>query len=189
MRIIAGEARGRPIIAPNGQDTRPTQDHVRESLFNILMRDVPDARVLDLFAGSGALALEAVSRGAESAVLVDHAAEAVACIRRNIETVRADTCATVLHCGWEEALRRLHSEGRTFTLAFLDPPYRITDTGAQCARMADLNLLAQDAVIVVEHHWAHPPSLDARFVPRSERRYGDTAVHLYRYQGGVMTDV
>ena len=82
MRIIAGDARGRAIAAPKGQDTRPTQDYVRESLFNILMRYTPDAKVLDLFAGSGALALEAISRGAAEATLVDCAADAIACSAR-----------------------------------------------------------------------------------------------------------
>lgn len=185
MRIIAGEARGRPIIAPKGQDTRPTQDHVRESLFNILMRDIPGARVLDLFAGSGALALEALSRGAESAVMVDHAHEAVACIRRNIATVHAEARSTVLCCEWGDALRRLAAQPCTFTLVFLDPPYRMADTGAQCAAMADLGLLAAGALVVVEHSKDSAPAPDARFVLRSERRYGDTAIHFYRYGGGA----
>ena len=184
MRIIAGEARGRTIIAPKGQDTRPTQDHVRESLFNILMREIPGARVLDLFAGSGALALEALSRGAESAVLVDNAPEAAQCIRRNVETVRAQERARVLPCGWEEALRRLSAEGRSFTLVFLDPPYRMTDTGEQCARMAALNLLDNEALVVIEHRRDTPPVLNERFVQRDERRYGDTAIHIYQYRGG-----
>jgi 16S rRNA (guanine966-N2)-methyltransferase len=188
MRIIAGEARGRTIIAPKGQDTRPTQDHVRESLFNILMREIPNARVLDLFAGSGALALEALSRGAESAVLVDNAAEAVQCIRRNVETVRVQERAKVLQCAWVEALRRLSDEKHSFTLVFLDPPYRMTDTGEQCARMAALDLLAQDALIVIEHHKDTPPVLDERFIPRDERRYGDTAIHFYQYKGSEKTD-
>lgn len=188
MRIIAGETRGRAIIAPKGQDTRPTQDHVRESLFNILMRDIDHARVLDLFAGSGALALEALSRGAESAVLVDNAAEAIQCIRRNIETVHAAERAAVFKCGWEDALRRLAAEGRTFTLVFLDPPYRMTDTGIQCAQLADLGLLSAGALVVVEHRKEHIPMLDARFAQRDERRYGDTAIHFYVYTGGEKAD-
>ena len=188
MRIIAGEARGRTIVAPKGQDTRPTQDHVRESLFNILMHSIDQARVLDLFAGSGALALEALSRGAESAVLVDNAAEAIQCIRRNVETVRAAERATVLKSGWEEALQRLAAEGHTFTLVFLDPPYRMTETGAQCARLADLGLLAEGAQVVVEHRREHTPTLDARFAQRDERRYGDTAIHFYVYMGGEKAD-
>lgn len=88
MRIIGGDARGRTIVAPAGAKTRPTQDYVRESLFNIIRWDVEDARVLDLFAGTGALSLEALSRGAREAVLVDMDRAACAAIRKNMETTR-----------------------------------------------------------------------------------------------------
>ena len=84
MRIIAGRARGTQLLAPKGMDTRPTQDKVKESLFSMIQWDVPDACVLDLFAGSGALALESLSRGAQEAVLVDKSREALDCIRKNI---------------------------------------------------------------------------------------------------------
>ncbi len=184
MRIIAGSARGHTLIAPRGRDTRPTQDYVRESLFNILQRDVPGARVLDLFAGSGALALEALSRGAEAAVLADGAAEAIACIRRNVETLRMDERATVLKGEWQATLRRLAAENRRFTLVFLDPPYRMEDTGAQCARMADLGLLENGALVVIEHRRGRTPATDARFALRDERGYGDTEIHFYTYQEG-----
>ena len=136
MRIIAGEARGRTLTAPKGMDTRPTQDYVRESLFNILQASVPEARVLDLFAGSGALALEALSRGAVKATLVDCSTDAVQCIKRNAETLGFAERVTVIRSDWQAALMRLSKNGERFTLVFLDPPYRITDTGAQCARLA-----------------------------------------------------
>ena len=128
MRIISGSARGRTIVAPQGMDTRPTQDYVRESLFNILRADVPGARVLDLFAGSGALGLEALSRGAEHAVFVDSARAAVACVRRNVETLRMDGRCQVLACDWRAAAQRLAGGG--FDLVFIDPPYRMENTGA-----------------------------------------------------------
>ena len=92
MRIIAGEARGRQIIAPEGRNTRPTLDRVRENIFNMLQAEVPGSRVLDLFAGSGALSLEAISRGAESAVLVDSDRKAHMVQKRNIETLKY-TCS------------------------------------------------------------------------------------------------
>jgi 16S rRNA (guanine(966)-N(2))-methyltransferase RsmD len=184
MRIIAGSARGRTLTAPRGRDTRPTQDYVRESLFNILQRDVPGARVLALFAGSGALALEALSRGAEAAVLADGAQEAVACIRRNVEALRMEACATVLKSDWQATLRRLAAEGRRFTLVFLDPPFRMEDTGAQCVRMADLGLLENGALIVIEHRRGCVPATDARFALRDSRAYGDTEIHFYTFQEG-----
>ena len=184
MRIIAGSARGRLIQAPRGQDTRPTQDYVRESLFNILQREVPEARVLDLFAGSGALALEALSRDAEQATLVDHAGEAITCIQRNLELLGFAQRATVIRAEWDVALARLASAGKTFTLVFLDPPYAMEDTGAQCNRLADLGLLSQGACVVVEHRREHTPTPDTRFALRSARRYGDTMIHFFEYPGG-----
>ncbi len=184
MRIIAGSARGRPISAPRGQDTRPTQDYVRESLFNILQLYVPDARVLDLFAGSGALGLEALSRGAETAVLADAAAEAIACIRRNVDTLGFADRATVSRGDWQATLHRLAGEGKSFSLVFLDPPYLMENTAEQCARMADLHLLENGALVVIEHRHGCAPAPDARFAQRDVRRYGDTEIHFFCFSEG-----
>lgn len=181
MRIIAGSAKGSAIFAPKGQDTRPTQDRVRESLFNILQAWVPEAEVLDLFAGSGALSLEALSRGAANAVAVDQGREAAACIRRNVEKLGFAHCLTLLPCDWQAALTRLHEQGRAFDLVFLDPPYRITDTPEMCARMAELGLLNAGAMVVIEHARASVPSPDARFRLHTARGYGDTEIHFFIY--------
>lgn len=184
MRIIAGEARGRTLVASKGMDTRPTQDHVRESLFNILRNDTAGARVLDLFAGSGALALEALSRGAESAVLVDSALPAVQCVQRNVETLRAQQRTQVLHSDWKAALARLNQTGRAFSLVFLDPPYRITGLTDVFAALADQSLLEPGALVVAEHRAGTPPQPDGRFTQRDARRYGDTEIRFYTYTGG-----
>ncbi|MDD3921848.1 MAG: 16S rRNA (guanine(966)-N(2))-methyltransferase RsmD [Eubacteriales bacterium] len=183
MRIIAGSARGRTIQAPKGQDTRPTQDYVRESLFNILQRDIPDATVLDLFAGSGALALEALSRGAAYAVLADQAAKAVACIRANVALLKMDAQTLVLQSKWQDTLQRLSQELRTFSIVFLDPPYKMAETDAICIQLRQLGLLEQGALIVIEHRTGSENPPDARFTLRNERRYGDTTIHIYVYQG------
>ena len=111
MRIIAGSARGTPLLAPKGMDTRPTQDKVKESLFNMLQGQLEDGAALDLFAGSGALGLEAVSRGASRAVLVDQSREAAQCIRRNIEKLRFQDRAELLTCDWKQAVSKLAREG------------------------------------------------------------------------------
>ena len=112
MRIIAGSARGTPLLAPKGMDTRPTQDKVKESLFNMLQGQLEDGAALDLFAGSGALGLEAVSRGASRAVLVDQSREASQCIRRNIEKLRFQDRAELLTCDWKQAVSKLARESR-----------------------------------------------------------------------------
>lgn len=181
MRIIAGEARGRKLYAPDGVETRPTADRVRESLFNILGRKVDGANVLDLFAGSGALALEAVSRGAEFAALCDVSREAAKAIERNIALMRAEDRTLFIHADWREALSRLR--GRRFSIVFLDPPYRLQDVYAAAAEsLKAQGLLEEGAVLLMEHAAKSPLALPAGFEIFDERRYGDTYVALIREQ-------
>ena len=183
MRIIAGEARGRTLIAPAGSTTRPTQDYVRESLFNILSPRLEDARVLDLFAGTGALSLEALSRGAAYAVLCDKDRAALQCIRKNIGAVRCGDRCSVFSGDYAACIRRLTGE-EPFSLVFLDPPYRMENTGEICARLLEASLLCADALIVVEHRRGTPPVLDARFAVDGCRHYGDTEISFVRVRQG-----
>lgn len=183
MRIIAGSKRGATIYAPRGQDTRPTQDRVRESLFNIIRAWIPDASVLDLFAGSGALGLEAVSRGAREAVLVDCAQEAYAVVCRNIDKLGFADRARALRLDCDRALQRLSREGARFDVVFLDPPYRMEDTGALCRSMRALGLLRDGALIVIEHRAGAVPQPGEGFRPLDERRYHDTAIHMFAFEG------
>jgi 16S rRNA (guanine966-N2)-methyltransferase len=180
VRIIAGEMRGRTLYAPAGMETRPTQDKVRESLFNILRFDVANARVLDLFAGSGALALEAVSRGARSATAVDCARAAVACIRRNVEAARAQDRVRVLPMDYRRAIEHLAAQGETFDLVFLDPPYRMENTGEIAAQLHRRGLLSPDCLVVIEHGLGVTPALDAAFEKTDERTYGQTQILFAR---------
>lgn len=180
MRIIAGERRGAQLFAPRGMDTRPTQAKVRESLFNIIQAYVPGAHVLDLFAGSGALAFEALSRGAKRAVLVDMDREANASIRKNMEKLRYEDRAKLLRCDWQQALAQLHS-GERFELAFLDPPYRMENVGDCCLALADQLLLSEEAMLVVEHRTGLPLALDGRFELFRQRAYGETEIHFFLY--------
>ena len=175
MRIIAGEARGRTILAPPGSGTRPTQDYVRESLFNILMPRIPGARVLDLFAGTGALALEAVSRGAAFAQLCDRDRAALSCLRRNVASVGAEDRCRVFAGDWQACLRSLSGQP-PFDLVFLDPPYRMDNTGEIAGLLMDAALLAPGFLIAAEHRRGAPPRADARFSALRTRRYGDTEI-------------
>ena len=134
MRIISGEAKGRTLYAPPGQDTRPTSDKIRGSLFNIIGARVMDARVLDLFGGTGALALEALSRGAESAVIADNSRAAQQAIDRNARSVlkeEFDFRVQLIRGDYRSAIGAL--EGRMFDLVFLDPPYRMTEAPVELA--------------------------------------------------------
>jgi 16S rRNA (guanine966-N2)-methyltransferase len=152
MRIVGGRWRGRNLAAPKSQDVRPTADRLRESLFNILMHSygdpVTDARVLDLFAGTGALALEALSRGAAFALFVDDGVEARALLRQNVEALGAGGMSRVFRRD-ATALGPAHPL-EPFSLVFLDPPYGkgLAERALACAR--DGGWLAPNALIVVE---------------------------------------
>lgn len=174
MRIVGGEARGRRLFVPEGIDTRPTADRVRESLFNILGPRVRGARLLDLFAGSGALALEAISRGASSAVLVDASHKAAQVIRRNIEVVRAEHACKLIVADWRRAIDQIQLG---FDIVFLDPPYRMEAAYLDAAQaLLERGLLNEGALLVMEH-WAKSDLLLAEpFVIADERKYGDCAI-------------
>ncbi len=181
MRIIAGEMRSRTLLAPKGTDTRPTLDRTRESLFNILAAECPGSRVLDLYAGSGALALEALSRGAESAVLCDCSREAARVIRLNIAALRLEDRARFLYMQDTQAIAQLAREKAAFDLVFLDPPYRL-DTAPACKALHEAGVLLPDALVVIEHAAAAIPSPEACFELTDQRKYRDTMISFYRYR-------
>ncbi len=174
MRVIAGSLGGRSLVAPRGAVTRPTSDRVREALFSIL-GEVGDARVLDLFAGSGALAIEALSRGAAEATLVDTSAAAVAAIRRNLETLGLD--ANVQRRPVLRFLAAARADGRQYDLVFLDPPYRHATSLSAELTAALAPVLAPSARVVAESDRRHPLQLGLE--RHDERRYGDTLIQIH----------
>jgi 16S rRNA (guanine966-N2)-methyltransferase len=174
MRVIAGTHGGRELVAPKGRATRPTSDRVREALFSIL-GDVADLKVLDLFAGSGALGIEALSRGAQSATLVDSGRAAVAAIRRNLEALRLD--AEVIPLPATRFLHSAPSDGRQYDLVFLDPPYRHASTLGRELTSALTPILAPDARVVAESDRRSPLGLELSLL--DERRYGDTLIQIH----------
>ncbi len=178
MRIISGEARGRTLFAPKGLETRPTSDKIRGSLFNIIGARVMDARVLDLFGGTGALALEALSRGAESAVIADSSREARRMIDRNARSVLKDDFelrASVMCADYRVAIGAL--AGRLFDLVFLDPPYRMVEAyGDALSRLYAGDMLAPGCMVVLERLKQAVVPLPKPFSVVDTRLYGDTAV-------------
>jgi 16S rRNA (guanine966-N2)-methyltransferase len=175
VRVIAGTHGGRRLTAPPGSRTRPTSDRVREALFSILGARVDGARVLDLFAGSGALGIEALSRGAESAVFVDDAPAAIRAIRANLEAL--DLSADVRRGDALRFLGAASGDGAQYDLLFLDPPYRLADTLAGRLSEAIPAVLAPGAVAVAESDRRAPLALDLPLL--DERRYGDTLIRIY----------
>jgi 16S rRNA (guanine(966)-N(2))-methyltransferase RsmD len=177
LRIIGGEARGRRLEAPRGGKTRPTADRVRESLFNVLGQRFAGERVLDLYAGSGALSLEALSRGASSAVLVESDREAAAVCERNAASLGYAARIELQRADLKSALPRM--AGRTFDLVFVDPPYAAGPALA-LGLLDEYRLVAPGGTVVAEHDKREePPAAFGALVRRDLRRFGDTAVSFY----------
>ncbi|HEY7166433.1 MAG TPA: 16S rRNA (guanine(966)-N(2))-methyltransferase RsmD [Candidatus Binatia bacterium] len=175
MRVTGGNARGRQIKAPKGQAVRPTAGRVKEALFNILGQDLSGARVLDLFAGTGNLTIEALSRGAVRAVLVDSAERSAVLIRENLSRLELLDRCTVWVMPVARALRLLAGRGELFDLVFLDPPYNHRQVGSALKSIGAANILAPSSIVVVEHSIREPigPRIEG-LVLKDERRYGDT---------------
>lgn len=150
MRIIGGKHRGAKLYTLEGIDTRPTLDRVKEPLFSIIQQKVPDATVLDLFAGSGALGLEAMSRGAKIAVLCDQSAKAIHIIEQNVDKLKEKSNVSLMRQHYEKALEILKQEKRKFDIVFLDPPYRTDFASKSAQKMVQYELLNQDGIIIVE---------------------------------------
>ncbi len=178
MRIVAGLARGRTFDAPRGMDTRPTLDRVRENVFNILQSKVRGAKVLDLFSGSGAMAFEALSRGAVSAVLVDHDRAAHAVQKANADKLKMADACRILNCDWQQAVRQLAAAGEAFDLIILDPPYAMHDMSPVMDALRPL--MAEDAVILLEHEAKVFPSTPDGFELYDSRKYGVAGVSFFR---------
>ncbi len=180
MRIIAGEFKGRRLAAVKGR-IRPTSDKVREAIFSILGPAVAEARVLDLFAGTGALTLEALSRGARDAVLVEEQAAALEVLRRNLEALGMEARSRVLPLPVRQALKKLAARGERFDLVFLDPPYGRGLAAATLTDLVTLGLLSPEGRVVAEHsHRETLPERLGRLEQSDSRRYGDTQVAFYQ---------
>ena len=189
MRIVGGEFRGRVLFAPTGPGTRPTADRVREAIFNILVHGdftLEGTRVIDLFAGTGAMGLEALSRGAAYALFVEDAAPARAAIKRNIEAFGL-TGRTRTFRRDATDLGPLPAAIKPFDLAFLDPPY---DRGLLAPALAGLaagSWLAAKATLVAETRTDEAFALPAGFTLRDERTYGDTAIRFLSFGSDTAT--
>jgi 16S rRNA (guanine966-N2)-methyltransferase len=170
VRIIAGQWRGRTISAPPGVHTRPTTDRVREAWMSVLQHDIPGARVLDLFAGSGALGLEALSRGAQHVTFVEKGPAALRALQSNIGLLQAGTATTVIRSDVHKYVAGLGEQAFDITLA--DPPYRTEDA----AWLADAFLRVPFTRVLCIEHEAAVELAAAGIADVQTRRYGDTAI-------------
>jgi 16S rRNA (guanine966-N2)-methyltransferase len=182
MRVIAGRYGGRRLRAPRGRATRPTSDRVREALFSML-GDVREAIVLDLFAGTGALGIEALSRGAARAVFVEHNPAALQALEANLSALELSKPATqLLPTNVSKALRSARERDETYDLIFVDPPYGDARAWARELSVALPPLLAPRARVVVESDRRALLELDsAELEIEQQRRYGDTTITIHRH--------
>ena len=172
--MIAGRFGGRRLVAPPGRSTRPTSDRVREALFSIL-GPLDGERVIDLYAGSGALGIEALSRGAESAVFVERDARAAGVLHKNLEAL--GIAAEARRVDVLAALRDARERGESYSLVLCDPPYRLAAELGETLSEALAPVLAPDARVVTESDRRHP--LDLQLPLITERRYGDTLIRIH----------
>ena len=186
MRVITGSARGRRLKELEGMETRPTTDRVKEGLFSALQFDIEGRRVLDLFAGTGQLGIECLSRGAESAVFVDRRADAVKLIRENLKITDLTDRAKVVSGDSVEYLKSLREK---FDLIFLDPPYGAGLLEPVIAHIARFDILAPHGIIVAEHPAEKAmPALAEPYRIQKTYRYGKIALTLYRRSGNEQNE-
>ena len=178
MRVISGSARGRRLKELPGMDTRPTTDQVKESIFNIIQFDIEGRRVLDLFAGTGQMGIEALSRGAAHATFVDLAPAAARIVRENVELTRFADVSKVVQSDWRGFLSSCREK---FDLIFLDPPYHTDMLEKAMETIAAIDILSEHGIMVCESPLDKVlPELAAPYEKGKEYRYGKIKVTLYR---------
>jgi 16S rRNA (guanine966-N2)-methyltransferase len=150
MRVIAGKAKRLQLKTVKGMETRPTTDRIKETLFNILQNDIENCRFLDLFSGSGAIGIEALSRGASIAVFVENSKEAIGCIRENLQFTKLSDSAIVMEKDVLSAISILEGRGERFDIVFMDPPYNKEIEKKVLERLKDSSVIDGDSIIIVE---------------------------------------
>lgn len=177
LQIVGGRHRSRMLKTPKGQHTRPTRSLVREAVFNILQGSTADSVVLDLFAGSGAMGLEAISRGASFVVFCDSSRQAVEAVRQNLALLREKEKAQVLQCDALLALHRLQGEQKRFDLILMDPPYGM-DPHDVIQFIQQSTLLKEEGLLVLEQAKGHEVFIPEALEQKMKRDYGDTTIYI-----------
>ena len=184
MRVLAGALKGRRLVTPRGSTTRPTTDQVRIALMDTLTPRLPGARLLDLFAGAGGVGLEALSRGAASAIFVERDRRALAALRDNVTALGVQDRTRVLGEEVLRALDRLGREGVRFDVVFLDPPYDEDLVTPTLERLGAGPVVASDGIVIAQHRTKRPPPAESgRLTAFRTRRFGDTTLTFFRAGG------
>ena len=181
MKIIAGELKGRRLITPRGDRTRPTADQVRIALMDTLTPRLPEARVLDLFAGAGGVGLEALSRGAAEATFVEQDARAVSALRDNVAALGVGARARVRRADVLREIPALHAAGERFDVVFLDPPYDTDLVATTLLALSGGGLLMPEGLVIAQHFTKRAPAATiGRLATFRTRRFGETTLTFYR---------
>ncbi len=185
MRIIGGKFRGRKIQDPHLKTTRPTKDRIREAVFNIIAAELPDARVLDLFAGSGAYGLEALSRGAKEAVFAEKNPSCADTIKKNIQLLKLDDCAEVLIGDAFAAIKSFGEKKEKFDLVFSDPPYDAGMTKKVLLKIYQYDILNPTGLLILEHSRAEDiAGVETGVSIIKQRTYGDICISIFMKKHG-----
>ncbi|WP_290687084.1 16S rRNA (guanine(966)-N(2))-methyltransferase RsmD [Intestinibacter sp.] len=183
LRVISGKARGLKLNTPKNQDVRPTTDRVKESLFNIINFDIMDSNVLDLFAGTGSLGIECLSRGANKCVFVDKSKESMSIVKSNIKKARVENESITMNIDFKSAILSLGNKGEKFNIIFMDPPYYKNMFEDALSMVDQNNLLEEDGVIVVEHDTKDSfPENIGRLYKSRDKKYGKTTLTFYKME-------
>ena len=180
MRVISGKLRGKILLTLKGMDLRPTSDRVKEAIFDILQNSIEGQKVLDLFAGTGALGIEALSRGAKKAFFVEGSPQSLIVLYKNLEASRLQEQAEVLSREVQAGIKILSERGETFDLIFLDPPYGKGLVRKTLQALSGESILAPDALIVAEHSPAEDLDAISLLERVDQRKYGSTLVSFFR---------
>lgn len=187
MRIIAGAFKGRRLVTPKGDRTRPTADQVRIALMDTLMPWLPDAHVLDLFAGAGGVGLEALSRGAAYATFVERDPKAIAALRTNVASLGVPDATRILRGDVHRELAHLHAEGVRFAVIFLDPPYEADAVPPTLEQLGGGGLTLPGGVVIAQHLTKRAPAERiGAMVQFRTRRFGETTLTFYRPVSGPL---
>ena len=178
MRVIAGKAKGCVLKTPEGMQTRPTADRVKEALFSIIQFDLPGAKVLDLFGGTGQLGIEAISRGAKQAVFVDEAEPACRLIKENLQKARMENEGTVVRGDYLSYLSRCHEK---FNIIFLDPPYAEVFLETALKKISEIDILQSGGIMIAERPLGKELPVELEGYTRSrDYKYGKILLTLYK---------
>lgn len=187
MRVISGFARGKKLFAPKDEAIRPTSDRVKESIFNILAFQLRESVFVDLFCGSGAMGIEALSRGSEKVYFFDKSKDSIQLTKKNLEHCGFQPAGyAVAQTDYKEALDSLKAKGVKVDFFYLDPPYAMENQQDILERIRELDLLSEDGVILLEYDMTDPPDLEGNMLECfDQRKYGNTGILFLRNK--VMT--